>query len=853
VDAAAVGRMSKALQWMTTKMEEQQVVAKAAAAVAAGDASSSARAISKMDPAAAAGFKLFGKTIAVAATTAAACVLSDAGADAGALFGMRVAAHWATAAPSCSQKNGIAMGGEEEDEQNLDELPSSSGSNSGVVDDDSTILAVLNNNKSTTTTMCGSGLLHGLQSGAEPCTDSAGLILDHQGDVCVSDSTGLILEDQGVVTQKTITTNIAVQEEEAEEEEDDDKLEICSSKPAERIMACPRCDSLDTKFCYYNNYNINQPRHFCKNCQRYWTAGGTLRNVPVGAGRRKNKQNGGGIHGPPSLLQSSSEGETVIEPSAAAHAHAHAHAAHAHHHVSQDSSSVLLQQIELSDGTQEQTSSSHCCKSASPLKISQPKQHHHHLGGLMQQLENSSSQLLLSPGGSTDSCITINNNHQSSPFSLSMSVGGGSAEAVASLHPFAAATSMMQSTDSPTRLGQKQIIKAPPPPSSSSLAAADNGSAAFGASWILSNENETGGYPNKDVDVRGNSNSTLTEPLPMQHTSTSFTGPLLPMHVSTSFTGPPPMHMVVKDGHVFQHLHSSAVYHHQQQQSMMPPTSMGDLGAGWTSNGTPFSFFSGTWPPPYGHNNNGWNNGGAAGPVPSSTTMFGSATTTMATTAGTGSLGYYAPSAQKFAPWCPAPPGTTATTLQAAGGHAHWALAAAAAAAAAPGILGTHGASSGVVLSDMKGALDHSDDNAAAAAFKACGATTTSVSGTSAGVVPWSAQGWRLKTSSGPIGGGGIAGGKRASPEGGKVEDMWGSSKLMRVVDYNNNCNTWNNNTVGIKSNPEVINNNTGNLFKAFQPRMEIQAGAGTGSSKRFYNPTQMFVNSLQFQETTTT
>jgi hypothetical protein len=56
-------------------------------------------------------------------------------------------------------------------------------------------------------------------------------------------------------------------------------------KPAQ----CPRCDSLDTKFCYYNNYDINQPRHFCKNCQRYWTTGGTLRNVPIGAGRRKNK------------------------------------------------------------------------------------------------------------------------------------------------------------------------------------------------------------------------------------------------------------------------------------------------------------------------------------------------------------------------------------------------------------------------------------------------------------------------------------------------------------------------------------------------------------------------------------
>lgn len=54
-------------------------------------------------------------------------------------------------------------------------------------------------------------------------------------------------------------------------------------------MACPRCHSENTKFCYYNNYCVKQPRYFCKECQRYWTAGGTLRNVPVGAGRRKNK------------------------------------------------------------------------------------------------------------------------------------------------------------------------------------------------------------------------------------------------------------------------------------------------------------------------------------------------------------------------------------------------------------------------------------------------------------------------------------------------------------------------------------------------------------------------------------
>ncbi|KAI4326623.1 hypothetical protein MLD38_031915 [Melastoma candidum] len=60
-------------------------------------------------------------------------------------------------------------------------------------------------------------------------------------------------------------------------------------KQPDKILPCPRCNSTETKFCYYNNYNVNQPRHFCKACQRYWTAGGTMRNMPVGAGRRKSK------------------------------------------------------------------------------------------------------------------------------------------------------------------------------------------------------------------------------------------------------------------------------------------------------------------------------------------------------------------------------------------------------------------------------------------------------------------------------------------------------------------------------------------------------------------------------------
>jgi Dof domain, zinc finger len=58
----------------------------------------------------------------------------------------------------------------------------------------------------------------------------------------------------------------------------------------DHALKCPRCDSTNTKFCYYNNYSLSQPRYFCKGCRRYWTKGGSLRNVPVGGGSRKNKK-----------------------------------------------------------------------------------------------------------------------------------------------------------------------------------------------------------------------------------------------------------------------------------------------------------------------------------------------------------------------------------------------------------------------------------------------------------------------------------------------------------------------------------------------------------------------------------
>ncbi|KAI4306388.1 hypothetical protein L6164_029669 [Bauhinia variegata] len=94
-------------------------------------------------------------------------------------------------------------------------------------------------------------------------------------------------DDQGIkLFGATITLHgRRVNEDKKGSQADDRTVE----KRPDKIIPCPRCKSMETKFCYFNNYNVNQPRHFCKGCQRYWTAGGALRNVPVGAGRRKAK------------------------------------------------------------------------------------------------------------------------------------------------------------------------------------------------------------------------------------------------------------------------------------------------------------------------------------------------------------------------------------------------------------------------------------------------------------------------------------------------------------------------------------------------------------------------------------
>ncbi|GAV68700.1 zf-Dof domain-containing protein [Cephalotus follicularis] len=97
-------------------------------------------------------------------------------------------------------------------------------------------------------------------------------------------------------------------------------LERKSTRPQkEQALNCPRCNSTNTKFCYYNNYSLTQPRYFCKTCRRYWTEGGSLRNIPVGGGSRKNKRSSSSSSSkklpdlvtPPYLSQSSTQNPKI--------------------------------------------------------------------------------------------------------------------------------------------------------------------------------------------------------------------------------------------------------------------------------------------------------------------------------------------------------------------------------------------------------------------------------------------------------------------------------------------------------------------------------------------------------------
>ncbi|XP_011071866.1 dof zinc finger protein DOF5.6 isoform X2 [Sesamum indicum] len=152
----------------------------------------------------------------------------------------------------------------------------------------------------------------------------------------------------------------------------DDSILACSRPlierrlrpPHEQSLKCPRCDSTHTKFCYYNNYSLSQPRYFCKTCRRYWTKGGTLRNIPVGGGCRKNKK------------VSSSK-----KPSSSSSSD---HQIHQNHSSSSSSSPLILNQSPMLPYNNIPSSSDH-------LQLGNYPDHHHH------QLQFSSSLGLLAP------------------------------------------------------------------------------------------------------------------------------------------------------------------------------------------------------------------------------------------------------------------------------------------------------------------------------------------------------------------------------------------------------------------------------------------------------------------------
>lgn len=48
------------------------------------------------------------------------------------------------------------------------------------------------------------------------------------------------------------------------------------------VQQCPRCNSKNTKFCYYNNYNIKQPRYYCRVSETAGSDASTTTHIRTG-------------------------------------------------------------------------------------------------------------------------------------------------------------------------------------------------------------------------------------------------------------------------------------------------------------------------------------------------------------------------------------------------------------------------------------------------------------------------------------------------------------------------------------------------------------------------------------------
>ncbi|GAB2217473.1 hypothetical protein Droror1_Dr00000665 [Drosera rotundifolia] len=129
----------------------------------------------------------------------------------------------------------------------------------------------------------------------------------------------------------------------------------------DQSLNCPRCNSTKTKFCYYNNYSLTQPRYFCKACRRYWTQGGSLRSVPVGGGSRKNKRTkGSSLSSSTANTPLSSSAPTIMTPTSLA-------CTMISHELNPPSEQVLSHELMITSGTQ------------NPIKINHDHQQGHDL------------------------------------------------------------------------------------------------------------------------------------------------------------------------------------------------------------------------------------------------------------------------------------------------------------------------------------------------------------------------------------------------------------------------------------------------------------------------------------------
>ncbi|KAF5206988.1 hypothetical protein FRX31_003426 [Thalictrum thalictroides] len=77
----------------------------------------------------------------------------------------------------------------------------------------------------------------------------------------------------------------AMEDHQQQHGEEEQLVEVNTDPPRQ----CPRCNSLETMYGYYNNYCDIQASYRCKICSHYWDHGEVLGDISV-RGKRKNNE-----------------------------------------------------------------------------------------------------------------------------------------------------------------------------------------------------------------------------------------------------------------------------------------------------------------------------------------------------------------------------------------------------------------------------------------------------------------------------------------------------------------------------------------------------------------------------------